>query len=63
MFNGGRNMKNKKGLNAEVFLVLAACSFVAAVIFLSGPLKYLGGMWLCIGSMNLIIGLNKKKKG
>jgi hypothetical protein len=55
-------MKDKKGLNADAFLVLAACSFVAAVIFLSGPLKYLGGMWITVGSLNLIVGLNKKKK-
>ena len=55
-------MNHNKGFSAEGFLILAACSFVAAVIFFAGPYKFLGAMWICIGSYNLIVGLNKKKK-
>ncbi|MBQ6844870.1 MAG: hypothetical protein IJO60_09585 [Agathobacter sp.] len=54
-------MDHKKGFRADTFLTLAACQFVMAVIFFAGPYKFLGVMWICVGSYNLIIGLKKKK--
>lgn len=58
-------MNNKNKMCAILWYIAAVGEFIAAIVCFVGPVKYLGGMNLCISSLMLCIGsgyLSKFKK-
>ena len=49
---------NKK---TAMFYVIAIACIIASIIFFVGPNKYLGGMWVAIGCLNIIMGSKNLK--
>ena len=54
-------MKKLK-ISAILYYVAAILSFIAAIINFAGEnSKYLAGLWICIGSTSLCLGISHSK--
>ena len=55
-------MKKHK-ITATLYYVAAILSYISAVINFAGEnSRYLGGLWICIGSTLLYLGISHSKK-
>lgn len=54
-------MNNDK-TSGIIFCVAAAMDYITAIIYFLGTNKYLGGLWLCIGSFMLCVGVRYFKR-
>ena len=55
-------MKKHK-ITATLYYVAAILSYISAIINFAGEnTKYLAGLWICIGSTSLCLGISHSKK-